>query len=114
MNMFFDRLKNYGADLDGAMGRFLNDEELYASCFAEFMNDPCFAELKNALDAHDYDAAFDAAHTLKGVAGNMGLTPMYRAVCDIVEPLRAKQVSDLQPLYEEIMRQHTILKQLEL
>ena len=28
------------------------------------------------------------AHTLKGVAGNMGLTPLFDKVCAIVEPLR--------------------------
>lgn len=113
MSSFLNRLKDYGADIDGAMRRFLGDEELYASCFTEFINDPCFSALRDALEAGDYGAAFDAAHTLKGVAGNMGLTPMYQAACALVEPLRTKQHSNLHPLFDEIMRQRELLNRLE-
>ena len=40
-------------------------------------------------------SAFEAAHTLKGVTGNMGLTPLYDAVCTIVEPLRTGRTGGL-------------------
>ncbi|MFA6947924.1 MAG: Hpt domain-containing protein [Eubacteriales bacterium] len=89
MSKIIDALLSWGCDIDGAMERFMDDEELYLSCLSIVCDDDAFAELESALRAHDIPAAFDAAHTLKGVLGNMGLTPMYDAVVEIVEPLRA-------------------------
>lgn len=55
------------------------------------------------MKARDYTAAFEAAHTLKGVVGNMGLTPLYQAVCEIVEPLRKReQREDYGSFYQAI------------
>lgn len=110
MSDLMERLKAYGADTVGAMSRFLDDGDLYASCFEIFLEDACFAKLGNALAAQNYAEAFDCAHTLKGVAGNMGLTPIYHAICSLVEPLRAKTYDNLDGLYAEIMRQRQILK----
>lgn len=110
MSMLLGRLKDYCADIDGSIGRFLDDEELFTVCFAEFMNVPCFVQLKSAPDAHDYDAAFDAA---KGVAGSIGLSSTYRAAYAPVKPLRAKQVFGLQSLYKEITGQYETSKQTE-
>ena len=51
-------------------------------------------------------SAFEAAHTLKGVTGNMGLTPLYDAVCTIVEPLRTREDrEDYTKMYEDVCRQ---------
>ena len=113
MSILMKRLDEYGADVEGAMARFLNDEELYESCFASFLKDEVFFRLSEALECGDYERAFEAAHTLKGVAGNMGLTPMYCAVCAIVEPLRKKEESNLMVLHAAIVEQHEALRRLQ-
>lgn len=113
MSDLMERLTAYGADTVGAMGRFLDDQELYASCLDIFLEDPNFAKLGEALSAKQYADAFDYAHTLKGVAGNMGLTPMYEAICSLVEPLRANKYDQLDSLYAEIMRQYQILTEIK-
>lgn len=111
--MLMDRLEEYGADTKSAMARFLDDEELYVSCFASFLDDEAFSQLDDALGCGDYEQAFEAAHTLKGVAGNMGLTPLYHAICDIVESLRMKEVSNIAELHAVISDQHEVLRRLE-
>jgi HPt (histidine-containing phosphotransfer) domain-containing protein len=98
-----DRLTVYGADITGALERFVGDEELYGECLALFLEDPSFAALDRALSAGNFSAAFDAAHTLKGVAGNLGLTPMYRAISALVEPLRSRDGSRLDARYQSVM-----------
>ena len=80
MSILLEKLENYGADVNGAMSRFLKDEELYAVCLSAFESDEGFAELGEALKNQDYQQAFDAAHTIKGVAGNLGLTPLFEAI----------------------------------
>ncbi len=96
-------LRDYGADVDGAIERFVDDKEFYVSSVKEYLDDPGFDTLKNALHSNDIKAAFEAAHTLKGVVGNLGLTPLYNAVCDIVEPLRVGTCAGLDPKLSNIM-----------
>ena len=49
----------------------------------------------------DYGADYTA--TMSRFMGNMGLTPLYNAVCGIVEPLRAGEVrNDYRTLYQNI------------
>ncbi|MCI7712567.1 MAG: Hpt domain-containing protein [Clostridiales bacterium] len=88
MSELLDALASRGNDACGALERFLGDEALYETCFRQFLADPAFPALEAALDSGDGAAAFEAAHTIKGVAGNLGLTELYRAACALAEPLR--------------------------
>ena len=97
-----DALTAWNCDVTGALERFLGDEELYISCLDIFANDENFKNLKSAIDQHTYDVAFDCAHTLKGVSGNLGLSPLYQSIVEIVEPLRHKDYSNLNSQYENI------------
>ena len=103
-----------GADMDGALNRFANCEELYATCFSYFMDDPAFSALGAALDSKDYTAAFEAAHSLKGVAGNLGLTRLYELSGQLAEPLRHGQPgsTDLSGLYAVLIGERDALNPL--
>ncbi|MFQ8599448.1 MAG: Hpt domain-containing protein [Oscillospiraceae bacterium] len=81
----------YGADYQTTMNRFMGNETLYLKLLDMLFRDTNLQRLGAALDANDLSDAFAAAHTLKGVVGNMGLTPLYSAVCAIVEPLRKRE-----------------------
>jgi HPt (histidine-containing phosphotransfer) domain-containing protein len=113
MSELTKRLSAYGADMEGAMERMVDDEEMYAECFAMFLDDPAFGELKEALDRQDYEAAFDAAHALKGVSAGLGLTPLYDRICEIVEPLRHHDYSALDAQYQAIAKALEEVKSLQ-
>ncbi len=50
-----------------------------------------------------YDEAFEDAHALKGVAGNLHLTSLYDAISQLVEPLRQKDFNkDYDALYNAV------------
>ncbi len=98
-----DALKAQGADIDGVMERFLRDEALYVDCFEEFMLDENFKALGKAIMVQDHSQAFEYAHALKGVAGNLGLLPLYRAASNIVSALRAKEYDTLDTLYQTVV-----------
>lgn len=87
---FQESLEAYGADCAGILQRFMGDEAMYRRILGLLFQDGNLKKLGAALDAGDLTSAFEAAHTLKGVAGNLGLTPLYGAVCAIVEPLRRR------------------------
>lgn len=103
MSELTDRLAAQGADMHAALERLAGDEALYDRCFRMFWDDPAFPDLESALRRGDYAAAFNAAHTLKGAAGNLGLSPLYARICELVESLRSRDYSDLKTQYQAIL-----------
>lgn len=110
MKTIFQTLEEWGCDVDGALDRFLEDEELYMTCLKTVISDTAFEKLGMALDEKKVSEAFDYAHTLKGVFANLGLTPMFTIVENIVEPLRGGSAENLQGVYEELLASNEHLK----
>lgn len=106
------RLEEYGCDMEGTMERFLDDKKMYFICLNQMLEDPAFEELGKALSEKQIEAAFDYAHTLKGVLANMGIIPIYNIVIQIVEPLRVGQCDNLMPVYKILIRKLKELKKL--
>ena len=65
-----------GSNYESVLSRFGN-EALVKRFALKFLKDPSYAELKEALEAHDAERAFRAAHTLKGVCLNLGFDRLY-------------------------------------
>lgn len=66
----------------------LPSETMVKKFVLKYAADPTFSELKKALEEKDWETAFRAAHTLKGVAQNLGFEKMYKAVFALTEQLR--------------------------
>lgn len=88
------KLLNAGVDLDGAMERFLHNEAMYEKFLKKFLADPNYQELVAAVAEKDCNKAFTAAHTLKGVCGNLALQGLYHAIRDQVECFRADNFAE--------------------
>ncbi|MEG1559937.1 MAG: Hpt domain-containing protein [Clostridia bacterium] len=112
MNETIEKLKEYGADIDSAISRFVGDTELYQLCCMNFLDDLNFIKLNEAVLNADYKKIFECAHTIKGVAGNLSLTPIYNASCKLVEALRKEDYSNLKNLYAEVDFQFNRLKEI--
>ena len=69
-----------------------------------------FDRLQEALGAGNLDDAFEAAHALKGMLGNLSLTPMYEKSCEITELLRARTQMDYTPLITELLSMRDTLR----
>ncbi|MCR4956897.1 MAG: Hpt domain-containing protein [Lachnospiraceae bacterium] len=89
MSAFLDKYVAYGGDAEGVMDRFMGDEELLETCLDQFVAGDDFEVLKGTIEKQDFNAAFECAHALKGVVGNLGITPLYNTICVLVEELRA-------------------------
>lgn len=98
-----DALKEFGADTVTGLSRCMGNEALYLRLAGSVASEPGFDKLKAAIDAGDKDAAFAEVHALKGVLGNLSLTPMYDKACEINELLRAKEDADYPALMDELM-----------
>lgn len=99
-----NQLKNWGCNVDEALERFVNDKELYCTCFNMFIADDSFNQLQENVKKGECKASFEACHTLKGVAGNLGAGPLYIAICELTERLRAGNMDDAEQFVETIFK----------
>lgn len=106
MSRLIDELKEWGCDVDVAMDRFIQDEDLYISCLEKFIDDASFGQLKICLEEKNYEETFNHAHTLKGVAANLGLDPLFACISSMVEDLRVEKYDQLEKQLAEIDKAH--------
>ena len=104
-----DKLRESGADVDSGLARCMGMEAFYLSLVEKSLQDKNFEVLKESIAAKDYDTAFEAAHALKGVLGNLSLEPMYTKMCEITELLRARTDMDYGPLLDDFFASKNVL-----
>ena len=107
-----DKLNAYGANTKEGLARCMGNEALYLRLTASVTNQPEFDRLGERIENRDLKGAFEAAHALKGVLGNLSLTPLYEKVCEITELLRGQADADYQPLLDQIAALRADLKAL--
>ncbi|MBO4435272.1 MAG: Hpt domain-containing protein [Fibrobacter sp.] len=98
-----EKLNAFGANTAEGLGRCFGNEALFLKLVATIPGEGNFDKLKNALDAGDLENAFLAAHALKGVLGNLSLTPIYAPVVEITELLRSNTDMDYKSLLDTIL-----------
>lgn len=83
-----------------------------------FPQEESFSLLCRALSEGDVTAAFAAAHSLKGVAGNLSIQPIYLLAGEMTETLRAGHLQEataqLPALQEQYDRTVQVLRTLPL
>ena len=89
-----EALQAMGVKTQEGLARCLNNEAFYFRMIKLAAEDANFEKLRTALEAGDLDAAFEAALALKGVTGNLALTPIYEPVQVVTELLRSRTETD--------------------
>ena len=107
-----EKLKAYGADVESGLERCMNSEEFYFRMINTLVEEDHFSTLEKALNDNNLDLAFDAAHALKGVVGNLSLTPLYKELVEITELLRSRTVMDYSENLNKIEEKKNILRNL--
>lgn len=105
-----DALKQFGADTDDGLTRCMGNEAFYFKLIGKVIDDKSFETLETAIADKDLDTAFEAAHSLKGVLGNLSLTPIYTPVFEMTELLRSRSDVDYTPYLEEVKKKREELK----
>lgn len=98
-----DKLIEYINTLEG-LERCLNNEEFYLRLVNKALNDDSYLKLKEEIDNKKLDEAFKIAHSLKGVLGNLSITPMYEIIYELTELLRRKEDIDYSNYLEGLFR----------
>ncbi|SEM40705.1 Hpt domain-containing protein [Butyrivibrio sp. ob235] len=107
-----DILNEFGADTKEGLARCLDDEEFYLDLIPEALERERYEELQELLEKKDIPAAFEAAHALKGVLGNLALTPIYEPASEMTELLRAGEDIDYTELITTVIEQRDKLAEM--
>ena len=97
---FYEKIGGNYAD---TISRMMTEERVLRFV-RKFPADGSFAALKDALARSAQEEAFRAAHTLKGVAQNLGFTALYEKASAVTEVLRggSLDVAALMPELESV------------
>ena len=89
-----EKLREFGANVDEGMSR----------CNMA-LQDGGFERLHQAVESGDKKEGFEAAHALKGMLGNLSLTPLVEPTSEMTELLRAGKDEDYQAWWNKIREQ---------
>lgn len=87
----------------------LGNDDFILHFVLKFKEDENFNLLKAALKNGDADTAFRAAHTLKGVAANLGFTALYNAATPITEALRNGDIALAKELFPNVSEKYAVV-----
>ncbi len=89
-----------GADYNDVLGR-LRSERLVQKFVLKFLDDKSFDLLCSSFAAGNYEDAFRASHTIKGMCQNLSFTKLMESSSELTESLRGGSPS---PQSEELLR----------
>lgn len=89
----------------------LRKEELVRKYLLKIPADKSYQILCDSLKDKDYDTAFRAVHTLKGVAANLDLEPLLKSSSALTESLRNKNYDEktIDPLFQAVKEAYLMI-----
>jgi len=99
---FYDSI---GGSYTAIINRMRTDDRI-CKFLRMFMQDKSYVTLLDAMEQEDVKAAFAAAHTLKGVVGNMSFTALSEASINITEALRSEDMDSAKVLLPKVVEEY--------
>lgn len=97
MKFSMEEMKRAGIDYEDGLKRMSGNETLYRRFLKKFLEDNSILNLKECIAAGDVEGSYEAAHTLKGTSGTLGLYRLSNHCDAICKSIREKEsVSDIQ------------------
>ena len=90
-----------GGNYEDAIGR-LRSERLVQKFVLKFLTDGSYALLCRSMEEQNYEEAFRAAHTIKGVCQNLSIDKLQASSSRLCESLRNGYTPEADALAEEV------------
>ena len=100
---FLDELKDLGVDTDGGLKRLNGNEKLYTRLFGSFLKTLNANAVDPDFDCSNYQDIIEKAHTIKGTAGNLSITPLYESYTEILVLLRSDKPNEAKAVLEKTL-----------
>ncbi len=93
--------ESIGANYEEVIGR-LRSERLVQKFTLKFLDDKSLELLKKSLEEENYEEAFRAAHTIKGICQNLSFDKLLASDMVLTEALRDGKGPDVDRLAEQV------------
>lgn len=90
-----------GGDYNEILGRLRKDKTICRLAL-KFLNDESYVKIINSLKDNDYEAAFQGAHTLKGICQNLSFNKLYNTASTITETIRERKDDETAALLPQL------------
>ncbi|MCD7954817.1 MAG: hypothetical protein LUG93_03500 [Lachnospiraceae bacterium] len=90
---FLEEMKTLGVDVEEGTDRLMGNTDLYERMLVKFADMLEKTPVIPDFPEEDCAAAIQSIHALKGAAGNLSIRPLYEAYTEIVNLLRAGEIS---------------------
>ena len=94
-----------GGDYDEVIG-LLRSEKLVNKFVLRFLDDKSYDLLCASMEAKNYEEAFRAAHTIKGICSNLAFTMLGRSSSALSEALRHGYTPEADALAEQVKAEY--------
>ncbi len=84
----------------------LHGERLVRKFVLKYLDDPSFDLLCTSMAAKNYEEAFRAAHTIKGMCQNLSFTRLLDSSSRLSDALRHGWTPEADPLLEQVREDH--------
>lgn len=88
-------------DYEGVVSR-LRSEKMVQKFVLKFLNDSSYQMLVRSLEERNYEEAFRAAHTIKGVCQNLGFTVLGESSSRLTDALRGGWSDEAEALVKQV------------
>ncbi|MCI8422118.1 MAG: Hpt domain-containing protein [Lawsonibacter sp.] len=96
-----------GGSYEEVVGR-LRSERLVQKFVLKFLSDSSYDLLCKSMEAEDYQEAFRAAHTIKGMCQNLSFTALGDSSSQLSEALRSGFTPQAPALYQQVKEDYQI------
>ncbi len=103
------KLSKAGINAREGIQRFGGDDAKYEQLLERFLQDTHFEEMCTALSSSDKKRAFEAAHALKGMAGNLSMNVFHEDMKPLVEGLRADDLEEAAKHLDKVKEDYKII-----
>ena len=101
---YFEELRNLGVDVDAGLERVMDDGPFYEMMLSMFIDTVNDNPIESAdFDADDLETLIGRVHTLKGLSGNLEMTPLFTGYVQALELLRMDQPKEALKEYERLL-----------
>ena len=90
-----------GGNYEDAIGR-LYSEKLVKKFVLKFLKDPSYELLQSSLKEGNYEEAFRASHTIKGICQNLSFTRLQASSSALTEALRSGGTPEVPDLVQQV------------
>lgn len=87
----------------------LPSDKIIERIIRKFPSDDAILILREGITSNDHELSFRGAHTLKGVAANLGFNALEKAASALTEQLRNSNENADKNLYEEVEKNYKIV-----